>query len=306
LEPFKFGHQAKKLFKPYLWKHYLKREIIATSLSSALINDMGISFVTRLQDETGATSANIIRAYTIVNALFNARIIHDRIDALAGIVDVAIQHQMHHELNRLIRRAARWFLKNEAVKIDIESTIKIFAPKIAIIDQTLSHLISGPDPETQTLIDFYQKAGAPLDLATKISSLSAMFSALDIVSASNQHSFPVDQLAIIYYEIGQRLELGWLRILIKNQAVHDHWEALARASFRDDLDRQQRHLSLKIIKQGVSATKTLPILIDQWLEQHQGLVKRWYSLSADLRNMPVLNFTMFAVLVKELWNMNAS
>lgn len=301
-----FPKPLQKSFKPYLSKHYLKREIIATSLSGALINDMGISFVTRLQDETGATSSNIMRAYTLVNEIFKTKILQDRIDALWGRVDIEIQHQMHHELNRLIRRAARWFLKNKAKKLDIESTIQVFAPKLAIIEQTLSHLISGPDQETQTLIAFYQKAGVPLEVATQIASLSAMFSALDIVSAAHQHSFAVDQLAIIYYEMGERLELGRLRILIKNQRVHDHWEALARASFRDDLDRQQRDLSLKIIKQGVGTTKTLAALIDQWLEQRQGLVNRWHSLSAELRNTPVLNFTMFAVLLKELWNMNAS
>src|SRR5579872_1622368 len=46
-------------------EHRLRREIIATQLSNQVVNSVGITFIYRLQTETGATVPEIVRAYTV-------------------------------------------------------------------------------------------------------------------------------------------------------------------------------------------------------------------------------------------------
>src|SRR5262249_53804486 len=50
--------------------HALRREIAATVLANAVVNRAGISFLSRLADETGATSPKLARAHLIARDIF--------------------------------------------------------------------------------------------------------------------------------------------------------------------------------------------------------------------------------------------
>jgi glutamate dehydrogenase len=289
-------------FKEYMSNHRLKREIIATQLSSHLINNMGISFVTRLKDETGSNAADILRAYMVSSELFNAELIQKTIDDLEDSVPIAIRYQMLHELNRLLRRSTRWFLRKKNRNSDIRQTIDRFALKIDLIGKALPNLISDFDVETQPAIRYYTEAHVPVELATHIVSFNSMFSALDIVEGATLKHFPVDQMAMIYYEIGKRLELGWLRERIKKQSVNNHWEALARASFMDDLDRQQRSLAMRIMRQALTDSP-MHVWIDHWLAQHKIVLARWEHFRSELKRTVSIDFTMLAVTLRALLDM---
>lgn len=289
-------------FKEYMSGHRLKREIIATQLSGQLINNMGISFVTRLKDETGSNTADILRAYIVSSEIFNAEMLQKTIDDLRDSVSISIQYQMLHELNRLLRRSTRWFLRKKNRNVDVAQTIDRFALKIDLIGKALPNLIVAYDADTQPVIAYYTKANVPVELATHIATFNSMFSALDIVEAAILKQFPVDQMAMIYYEIGKRLELGWFRELIKKQTVNNHWEALARASFMDDLDRQQRYLAMRIMRQALD-NGNMHVWIDCWLAQHQTVLTRWEHFRAELKRTPVIDFTMLAVTLRELLDM---
>ena len=76
-----------------------------------------------------------------------------------------------------------------------------------------------------------------------------MFSALDIVSIGNKYGFPLERIARLYFMLSSALEIGWLRAQIMMQAVEDQWESLAKAAFRDELDGQQREITINVLKQ---------------------------------------------------------
>ena len=60
----------------------MRREIIATQLCKSITDHMGINFVERLQRETGASVAFIIRAYVIAESIFHMEDIWHQITAL--------------------------------------------------------------------------------------------------------------------------------------------------------------------------------------------------------------------------------
>ena len=59
-------------------EHRLRREIITTVLVNEVVNRGGITFVYRAVEETGATAADVIRAYVIVRDVYGLR---DAVDA---------------------------------------------------------------------------------------------------------------------------------------------------------------------------------------------------------------------------------
>lgn len=361
-----FPQPIQNRFAQYLEHHPLKREIIVTRVSNTVINEMGISFVYRLQDETGATPPDIIRAYTVARAVFEAASLHTAINSLMGRVESQIQLKMLQEVNRLVRRGARWFLRNRQASFHITETIEHFASDVNKVSNALPSFLAGSGGEMDVLASSLMEANVPEPLAYQIGGMSAMFSALDIVEAATMHQFSIEQVAALYYSIGNRLQLGWFRELIKKQPISSHWESLARAAFRDDLDRQQRNLIIGIMHTNLrmnnhesvnshelvndheselqgshelhalkgdvrdkdkdkkdkgrkdkqkknieekdnrlknNTQKDVDMIIEQWIKHHKIMVNRWEYFINELKAAPAVDFTMFAVALRELMDM---
>lgn len=301
-------------FKQYMSRHPLKREIIVTELSNRVINEMGVSFVNRLQDETGSSPSDIIRAYIVSREIFNVQELYAYIDALQTSVSSLMQHRMLQEVNRLVRRGARWFLRNRRSDMDIQASIQYFSPKIREISSVLSGDLASWDSQNTHDADRLTKelleAKVPKAIVDRIANTNVMFSVLDIIEAARLNEFSIGNVYNVYFAIGNRLELGWLRECIKKQTVNNHWEALARATFIDDLDRHQRALTVNIMssnKQSVLTTLSeSDDLIHLWLSKHSAILRRWEHFLGEVKNASEVNFTVFAVLLRELLEMAQS
>lgn len=291
-------------FSEYMLRHRLRKEIIATRVSNSVINEMGISFISRLEDETGAGPPDIIRAYTIAKEVFDAPKIHEEINALTTKVESHVQLRMIQEVNRLVRRGTRWFLRNRRSNLHIDVNIQQFHDGVKQVSDILPTLLEESEYEMVTIAKAYMEFNVPEHLSYRIGAMTAMFSALDIVEAANTQNYDVSLVAAIYYAVGNILELGWFRELIKKQAITSHWEALARATFRDDLDRQQRNITVGILHMNGIHQHDVSRLIDQWAKKNKPLVDCWKYFIAELKNVPEPNFTMFSVALRELLDMS--
>ncbi|MFI4937601.1 MAG: NAD-glutamate dehydrogenase [Candidatus Berkiellales bacterium] len=287
-------------FKKEMFNHRLKREIIAMQISNSVINDMGLGFIHRLQDETGATIPDIIRGYIASREIFRSRKFREAVNALDFIVPADIQVKMLHELNRLVRRGTRWFLRHRISTMNVKEVIEHFTPKMELVKEGLRHALQGSAEEF--LVEFANELkdeNVPEEIALVTAQMSAMFSALDIVDAATSHNLPVESVTITYYAVGARLELGWFREQIKLHPVTNHWDSLARAAIRDDLDRQQRDLTVAVMLSQQDITD-VEAQIDQWMEQYKGMIDRWKHMIADLKTMTKREFTMYSVALREL------
>ena len=55
----------------------------------------------------------------------------------------------------------------------------------------------------------------------------------------------------------------------------DHWQALARASYREELDWQQRTLSHVVLNSFEGDENDVDNQIDQWMASQDLLLQRW-------------------------------
>ncbi|MGD9592626.1 MAG: NAD-glutamate dehydrogenase, partial [Candidatus Berkiella sp.] len=295
-----FPEILRERYEKEMYSHRLKREIIAMQISNSVINDMGLGFIHRLQDETGASIPNIIRGYIAAREIFRANRFREAVNALDFIVSAEIQIKMIHELNRLVRRGTRWFLRHRIGSLDVEDVIKHFTPKMQLVKEGLHHPLSGTSEEY--LLEFTKElmeGNVPEETAIVTAQMGAMFSALDIVDAAITHNLPVENVTITYYAIGARLELGWFREQIKQHPVSNHWDSLARAAIRDDLDRQQRNLTVSIMLMHPETTD-VEAQIDAWMAQNKVMIERWKHLINELKTLSKREFTMYSVALREL------
>jgi len=286
-------------------EHSLRREIVATQLCKNITDRMGINFVERLQRETGASIAFIICAFTIAANIYRMEDMWHQIKSLDYQVNQNIQYRMMLQIYYLIRRATRWFLRNRKPNIEIEKTINDFTPYISEMIKRLPQLLDGPDKEAyETAIGYLIEQGVPEKLAKSVAGCNTLFTSLDIVESAQRYELDLVDVAKTYYLIGNRLELNWLRELMNSYSVDNQWDELARAGFRDDLDRVQRKLSARVLTMKVkdAKVKTIEEKIDNWIHRHQFLMERWHKLLADVKSSDIVGFVTYSVVLRELFD----
>src|SRR5690606_9870356 len=108
-----FPARMVKKFAGEIRSHRLRREIIATVLGSDAINRGGPAFVSRLQDLTGRSAADVIGAYAVVRDGFELPALYAGIDALDAAIDGDAQLDLYQAVGRLVFSATLWQLRNE-------------------------------------------------------------------------------------------------------------------------------------------------------------------------------------------------
>ncbi|MCG9696502.1 NAD-glutamate dehydrogenase [Shewanella sp. Isolate11] len=295
-----FPRQLQQKYTERMVNHPLRAEIIATSLANELVNDMGLNFVQRMQDETGASVAEAAICYTMAREVFGLADLTHSITALNGIIPAVVQGEMLHQLRRNLRRACRWFLRHRNRNQGIEQTVAFFSPVFNALRQNVhQYLVEDEVNGIKVEIDALIKEGVPQEVATDVANMSTLFSALDISQIAQLEDKPVALVAETYYKLGAKVDLHWFLEQISAQPVANHWQALARAAFREELDWQQRSLSSVVLRTCTSSCDAETI-IAQWIESNQGLLERWFHMLADFKTSQTHEFAKFSVALREL------
>jgi glutamate dehydrogenase len=281
-------------------QHPLRREIITTQLCNMIVDETGFSFVYRLQDETGASVPAIVRAYMIARTVLNMEPIWKQIEALDAQVSVEQQHHILMTYVRLIRRVTRWFLRNNRTRIDMDEAVKIYAQGVVELKNSMPNILSeGNRKLYDQLFDEFSKQDIPTSLAHELTITRGLFAAMDIIEVAHELKVAVNEVAKIYFGIGDYLDLNWIRTQVIIHPTDSHWEALSREALRDDLDWQQRLLTDGVIRINGDRVQLMERFVS-WSKKHEGLIERWRTVLVKLRSAPVLNYTMFFVAIREL------
>ena len=287
-------------FADAMRRHRLKREIVSTQIANDLVNNMGITFVQRLKESTGMSPANVAGAYVIVRDIFHLPHWFRQIEALDYQVPAEVQLTLMDELMRLGRRATRWFLRSRRNEQDAGRDVAHFGPQIAALGLKLDELLEGPTRERwQTRYQSFVEAGVPELLARMVAGTTHLYTLLPIIEASDVTGQDPAQVAKAFFAVGSALDLTWYLQEISNLSVENNWQALAREAFRDDIDLQQRAITISVL-QMVDAPEDMDARVALWMEQHRVMVERWRAMLDDLRAATGTDYAMYAVANREL------
>ncbi|MFK0569841.1 hypothetical protein [Endozoicomonas sp.] len=129
-----------------------------------------------------------------------------------------------------------------------------------------------------------------------------LLSALPVIRTADEAGVSLEVAVRTFFTVGARLELNWYRGALSQLEVTNHWQSLARDSARDELNWQQRTLSVGLIgvaQDGVPIEQTL----EQWIMENHAMVSRWQNMLADIRSAPQVDLAMFSVANRELMDL---
>ena len=296
--------KLRERFRRQLRRHPLRRDIIATYVTNSMVNRAGSTFANRLHDETGASPPDVARAYTVAREVFDVRRLWKDLATLDNVVPADVQLELQAEGRKMIERSALWFLRNRRQPLDIAATVSHFAPGVASLGQELPKLLAPADSESlDRLAERFTAAGVPAELATRVASLDALFSGLNVIEVATTCGETVEAVAAVYFALGYKLDLHWLRNQIAQLPAETHWQALAQGALRDDLYSEQRELTAEVLKPGTE-DRDADALIDTWLEENRGAVERANSILSDLKEAEQLDIAMLSVALREIRNLS--
>ena len=294
-----FPARISEQFPDAVRQHRLRPEIIANQLANGIVNRMGITYPHVVRQATGAGYDDIAAAYVIARDVFDMDKIWGDIESLDTQVAVAEQTRIMSDLQRLVRRASYWFLRNHRYDLNVAACIERYHDGIQQLMPKIVELIQG-----SRLEDWQRKhgqlvaAGMPENLASAGASADSLFSLLGIIQVAEQTGQPVERVARVYFSLGDHLQLHWFDQQVRSFEAKSHWQSLACDSYRDDLNSQQRNLTSKVLNS--EATDDELEQVTQWLALHALPVRRWKEMLDEIRTAKVRDCAIFSVALREL------
>ncbi len=261
--------------------HPLSREIITSMVVNEMVDSSGTSFAFRVNEETGVSAPDLARAWLVARQVFNMRAFWAAVEALDGRVEVATQTPLLLEARKLAERASRWLLLARRPPLPIQATIEFFADGAAAIASGLPKLLTGRDlTGFEERRDTFTARGVPLELAEWVAGMVPAYSAFDIVDIASGAGRGVDEVAEVYFDLADRLQITRLRERIIALPRDDRWNTMARSALRDDIYAAHAALTRDVLVVSGSGTPEERLAV--WSDRNAPAVARARQTLSDI------------------------
>ncbi|MFJ5926249.1 NAD-glutamate dehydrogenase [Kitasatospora sp. NPDC092948] len=293
-----FPSALRARFAEQIDNHPLRREIITTLIVNDTINRGGCTFAFRLREETGATMEEIARTHAAARAVFGLEQLWDQVEGLDNQVGAKIQTTMRLHARRLVERATRWMLGNRRQPLDIAGTIAFFHDRVNQVWDSLPKPLRGEDLAWyESVHQRLVSAGVPDELAGRMAGLSSAFPTLDIVGVADRSDADVMEVAELYYDLGDRLEISHLLDRIIELPRTDRWSSMARAAIREDLYAAHAALTADVLAAGPAGAGPEERYTD-WAELNGTLLSRARTTLDDIRGSDNYELSSLSVAMR--------
>ncbi len=293
-----FPDDVQGRFRSAIERHRLRREIIATVVTNAMINRVRPTFPWQMCDETAKGYADVARAFIIMRDSFDLRTIWSEIEALDNKLPAAVQMDMMIAVARLLERAILWLLRSGYEKLDIAAYVNEFRPRIEAIQDHLVQVLPASMLGTVRVRQAeLMEDGIPESLARRVASLDVMTSAMDIIRiARRDDGHEVEAVARVYFGVGARFSLDRLRNATGNVAAETPWQKNALSAVVDDLFNYQSVLASRVISEANGAADP----VEAWLSNRPRVVERVDQTMHDFRAATTVDLAMLTVASRQL------
>lgn len=298
-----FPQKLNDNFKNVLDKHPLRREIVATQLSNLLVNEMGVTFVFNVSNETGATIPEIIRAAVVASRIYGSHDIQKIILSFNFKLPAKQQYTLLGNMRRLIYLSTRWFLKRNIITNEnMESIIQKYAKGVGQLKDLIPQLMGGYSKDyLKILSDEFEKYEIDPQHAKHIAAIRSSYTALNIIDISLINNFDLPKTAITYFNVGEYFNLLWFRDHIANDNRDGYWETLSRLVLRDELDNLQKKITISVLTKTHKHNDT-ENYIARWSETNTQCLARWHKILEMVHSSSTTDYTIFFIALGELTN----
>ncbi len=243
-----FPKAVQEKYPDAIESHRLRREIVATQLSNAVINRGGPGIVTRLAARTGRSVADVARAYALARDVFGILDINLAIDALDTKIGGATQLSLYAAAQEHSSERMLWFLRNVDFAPGLEGLVKRFRAGVLEIERKREQLLS-PDAKAhrEAAIAALSADKVPAALAARIVDMPIAASALDATLIAERARIDVVAAARTIFALGERFDLQGIWVAAAAIQATDPYERLALDRALAATDEAMRKIATDVV-----------------------------------------------------------
>ncbi len=261
-----------------------------------MVNRVGPTFVTRLVDETGRDATDIARAYTVVRESFDLRDLWTAIEDLDLQVPAQTQIGLIHDAGRLVEWGTLWLLRRGSIPLDVSAAVDELKPAVERLRESLDELL--PEEDREELLrraGVYGEKGVPRELGLRVAGLEPLGAAFDVTRIARGRRHGVEDVGRIYFHLGSRFQLEWLRTRAQQMAEEGPWAKAAVDGLVEHFFAYQRELTRSVLENGDAESGDEDVL-ERWLRTRRSPVSRIDRILSELREVATPELSMLMVV----------
>jgi glutamate dehydrogenase len=227
-QPFLFAYfpeKAAREFKDQVVKHHLRREIIATVVKNAIINQAGTTLLVQLCKEASVPMEDLVIRYFIADELLDGRAVRAAVHGADFKVPAVDQYEALLAFEDIHRSLMRWWLWNEGTwKLEADNVKKV-KPEFEKAAAALVSALEGHERQVfaareQELV----QKGFPADVAATLAHAPVLRETFALLAAARDAKLVVDKAAPLFHRVGQSIHLDPFDEILANQIPGNAWE----------------------------------------------------------------------------------
>lgn len=263
-----FPEKLQKKFQSEIENHQLRREIIATGISNAVVNRMGPTFVRMASEKTGCSVAEVTEAYMVVRDAFGLLGLWTSVEALDNKIAANVQLRVNKKASLLVARETNWLLTRLGRPISAQKDSERFSKRIAELKKKIETILPQDLSDNLKLRrKSWTEDGLSLALATEVSLLPLLGAGFDIIKISDNLKIDLSKVAQVYFETGSVFHLETLRQKASAIPQDGAYISAAVTGLIDSLYTVQAELTTKIIR-DIAGSPIHAGSVEDWIKNH--------------------------------------
>lgn len=208
--------------------HRLRREIIATAVTNAVINHLGAPLPTVLAAESGGSTAAVAKAYLIASRALGLTELEQRIDALDTQIGGGAQLDLYLSVQQVLRGVVRDLVRDTDMLADVDVSTRRLVR--AATDVTAAWHAILPDAEKLAIehrATALTAARIPHDLVEVIAHLPLLSDLKAIDRVATDTGVTIKDAARAYLALGADLHLTVIKAKAQSLQLADDYDAMA-------------------------------------------------------------------------------
>jgi glutamate dehydrogenase len=280
-----FPARLQERFATDIKKHILRREIIATGLTNAVVNRGGPVLAMQMTGETGHGKADVALGFMAAREVFELPQLWPRIDAMDGKLGGAAQLSLYEATQELVRTETLWFLHDGQAISDLAGTIARHSEGLAALRPAIEDVLPARLKEHMAEVEQnFLANGVPADLAADVARLEALCFAPAITEIAAQTRHPILRVARVFFEVGEHFRIRDLIAKAAAIGALDTYDRLAIGHAVNQLAAAQAAFT----RDAIGGDNGQAWAIGPWLERFGARLHRAEAtLDAVLGRMPL-------------------
>ncbi len=269
--------------------HRLKREIIATALTNAVINRAGPATPVAIAEETGRTTSDIALAFRGVEQAFGLGRIWERLNALSGRINGALYLSLEQDVRRVLVYELRQVASDPKMLSDFDGSFATLKKCVERLLASLGAILTDKmRAESGHRISTLTSAGVPADVAKDLVSLALIADAPRINHLAANAKCDVVRAAAVFLQIGEGLQLDVIRARAAQLSLNDSFDRMAVNTAVNQLSKAQASFA----RSALAAGQVAP---EKWLASQQDRLSGAMGTLERIAADPVLTASRLTV-----------